>query len=384
MSAIERLRCYGVALLAPRTSVLGYDPCGGSEVVLWEDVHILQQKGIPVRVYARAAKPGLPVTIIPTHVNAPLLTSIEYCGQFVIKERKAVLIAYNEPSVAGLAPERTIVRFDWSTPLPRYWRFPGWCSRFRKAIYLFPSESERCSFLNFHYGISRMTTVVIPNAVDLKLFYPYRRHTFPGLRVGYAGQWSLQKGILTLLEAWHLLKKELPLAELWLAGSFRLWKSLHIPKGVQEIRTYVETQLITDERIKVVGELPRKRMPEFWNSVDVAAVPSLYESFGLTALEAMACATPVVASRVGGLQEIIIDRESGLLVPPGDADALAGAIITLLTDPALRQRLAQGARRRAEAFSIECRAKSLISLVEAVASRAEGKSLLKLGEIQCS
>ncbi|HVB58241.1 MAG TPA: hypothetical protein VNE63_17680, partial [Candidatus Acidoferrales bacterium] len=139
MKAQGRLERAGVALLATRMSVLGEDPCGGSEVVLWEDAAILEKAGIPVRVYGCAAREESAVRILPVHTRAPLITSIEYAGQFLRKEREALIIAYNEPSLGGWAPERTIVRFDWDTALPRYWNWPLWISRFRRARYLFPS-----------------------------------------------------------------------------------------------------------------------------------------------------------------------------------------------------------------------------------------------------
>jgi D-inositol-3-phosphate glycosyltransferase len=91
-------------------------------------------------------------------------------------------------------------------------------------------------------------------------------------------------------------------------------------------------------------------------------VPSLHEAFGLVALEAMACGIPVVAAAVGGLKEIVQEGESGLLFPPGNASALAQALVTLLTNETLRQRLAQGALRRAEMFSLERRSRALMQL----------------------
>jgi glycosyltransferase involved in cell wall biosynthesis len=81
-------------------------------------------------------------------------------------------------------------------------------------------------------------------------------------------------------------------------------------------------------------------------AADVVAMPSLHEGLGVAALEAMAAARPLVASRVGGLAEVVVDGQSGVLVPPGDADALAAALHGLACDPALRDRLARGGRAR--------------------------------------
>ena len=115
--------------------------------------------------------------------------------------------------------------------------------------------------------------------------------------------------------------------------------------------------------LHIVGSIPRSAMPGFWSSMNIAVMPSHSESFGLAALEAMACGIPMVATAVGGLKEIIQDGESGLLVPAKDPAALAQALIALLTNEPLRLRLAQGARRRAENFSIERRSRELLRLV---------------------
>ncbi|MGE3840584.1 MAG: N-acetyl-alpha-D-glucosaminyl L-malate synthase BshA [Vicinamibacterales bacterium] len=85
---------------------------------------------------------------------------------------------------------------------------------------------------------------------------------------------------------------------------------------------------------------------------DVFLLPSSQESFGLAALEAMACGVPVVASRVGGIPEVVTDDESGLLVDPDDTDGMASAVLRLLRDEPLRNRFASAARRIAvERFS---------------------------------
>ena len=225
----HRLETFGVAVLAPRMCSLGEESCGGSEVVLWEDIAILKDAGIPVHVYARAAREGTAVQLVPIHGDVPLITSLEYCGRFLRQERSAVLLSYNEPALAGWAPGRTIVRFDWNTPLPRYWNWPGWLSRFQAARYLFPSDSERQLFLRQHARIPERNALVLPNAVDLKLFRPISGSVPAEVngrqRVGFAGQWVPRKGIGELLEAWRIVKSSLPAAELRLAGGAGLWKN---------------------------------------------------------------------------------------------------------------------------------------------------------------
>ena len=366
MTDCAMLKKKGVALLASRLCILGDDPCGGSEVVLWEDVHILESAGIPVRVYARAAKSGAPVQIIPFRTRTAQLNTIEYVRGLLRNEPEALVLAYNEPALAGSAPDRTIVRFDWATPLPRYWNWPLWLSRFERARYLFPSESERQAFLEHHARIPASQLAVIPNAVDLELFQLAKPASSRGsdhlLRVGFAGQWSARKGIEELLEAWRVLRSGLLNCELCLAGGPSLWKNISSVTGAEEIAMRVQ-QMEARESVRLAGALPRSAMPGFWSLVDVAVVPSLYEPFGLVALEALACGVPVIASTVGGLKEIVVDGECGLLVPPGDTAALAGALRLLLTDESLRLRLGAGARLRAQQFSLQRRSRELLALL---------------------
>lgn len=102
---------------------------------------------------------------------------------------------------------------------------------------------------------------------------------------------------------------------------------------------------------RFVGSQPQNRLPVFYGAADVVAVPSRYESFGLVAIEAMACGTPVVASRVGGLRFTIEEGANGLLVPHDDAASLAAAIRRVLTDDRLRARMSTGARETARRFA---------------------------------
>ena len=100
------------------------------------------------------------------------------------------------------------------------------------------------------------------------------------------------------------------------------------------------------------GQVPVDDMPARYDHATIAVLPSLEEGFGLPLVEAMAGGLPTVASRVGGMPEIVVEGETGFLVPPGDAGALAEAIVRLLEDPDLGRRLGEGGRARAmERFS---------------------------------
>jgi glycosyltransferase involved in cell wall biosynthesis len=103
------------------------------------------------------------------------------------------------------------------------------------------------------------------------------------------------------------------------------------------------------EQVHVTGYVPGEDMPWLYNAAEILAFPSRYEGFGLPALEAMACGTPVVASDATSLPEVV--GEAGVLVPPEDVAAWAAALATLADDPARRRALAARGRERARTFS---------------------------------
>ena len=112
------------------------------------------------------------------------------------------------------------------------------------------------------------------------------------------------------------------------------------------------------------GPEPQSALPEYYRAADLCLVPSHHESFGMAALEAMACGATVVASRVGGLATTIQDGITGVLVPPRDDVALASAIGSLLADAVRRRALGAQAARWAQSFSWPSVARALIDLYE--------------------
>ena len=87
---------------------------------------------------------------------------------------------------------------------------------------------------------------------------------------------------------------------------------------------------------------------ELYSQCTVFACPSVYEPFGIINLEAMACERPVVASAVGGIQEVVVPGETGFLVPPADPKALAESINKVLRDPQMARRMGLAGRKRVE------------------------------------
>ena len=153
--------------------------------------------------------------------------------------------------------------------------------------------------------------------------------------LGAVGRLSPEKGHLHLLRALPAIAAAFPGAGCVLAGDGRARLDLE-----EEAR-----RLGVGGRVVFLGQ--RRDVSRVLAALDLFVQPSVYEGFGLSLLEAMAAGLPVVASRVGGIPEMVDDGESGVLVPPGDAEALAAAAIGLLRDPGRRRRLGETAAFRA-------------------------------------
>jgi glycosyltransferase involved in cell wall biosynthesis len=138
--------------------------------------------------------------------------------------------------------------------------------------------------------------------------------------VGVVGRLELEKGHPTLLEAWPLVLRDVPDAYLLIVGEGTRQEALHQIAREQGVERHV---IFTGRRDDI---------PAVTAALDVAVLPSYREAQGLTILEAMALSRPVVASNVGGIPEMIENGVTGLLVPPHDPPALAGAIARLLRD----------------------------------------------------
>jgi glycosyltransferase involved in cell wall biosynthesis len=160
--------------------------------------------------------------------------------------------------------------------------------------------------------------------------------------VGNVGRLAPQKGQRHLIEAMPLLLERIPTAHAVIAGGGDLEPFL---------RELAE-ELEVDERVHVLG--PRQDVPALMHALDVFAMPSIWEGFGLVLLEAMAAGKPIVASRTATIPEVVLDNETGLLVPAGDPPALAQALARLAEDRELARRLGEAGRERLQKhFSIE-------------------------------
>jgi glycosyltransferase involved in cell wall biosynthesis len=176
--------------------------------------------------------------------------------------------------------------------------------------------------------------------------------------VGVVARLEAEKGHRTLVEAWADVLKGVSNAWLLIVG-----------EGSE--RDALEAQaeaLSVSERIVFTGR--REDVPAVTAALDVAVLPSYREAQGLSVLEAMALNRPVVASNVGGIPEMIEDGATGLLVPPGDSQALAAAIVRLLKDHPYADMLARGGHALVhDRFCIELMVSQISNIYDEVAMK---------------
>jgi starch synthase len=195
-----------------------------------------------------------------------------------------------------------------------------------------------------HFQIDPDRVVVIHNGVDADAFARTERNEAlarHGVRVPYAlfvGRISEQKGIFQLLEAARALPEGVQLV---LCAS-----SPDTPGLLRRLESAVTGR---PEIRWIDAMLPVPDVVQLYSHAAVFVCPSIYEPFGLINLEAMACGTAVVASRVGGIPEVVVEGETGWLVEPGDVAALGRALRHALADPGRARRMGEAGRRRVEA-----------------------------------
>ena len=223
------------------------------------------------------------------------------------------------------------------------------------------TEAER-SQLEILYGLNHQRVTIIPPGVNTNHFYPIPEDEakeaigiLPKDRMAlFVGRIEPLKGVDTLIQSMAIVKER--------CLTFTCPDYLVIIGGdpdasedqmTEEMRRLQDLcqELGLDEMVLFLGKQDQKTLPYYYSAAEVVVMPSHYESFGMVALEAMACGTPVIASQVGGLAYLVQEGETGYFVPSQDPEAMADRLRLLFIDEDLRKRIGTQAAAYALDFS---------------------------------
>jgi glycosyltransferase involved in cell wall biosynthesis len=317
----------------------------------WQPTLLLDDAPGVEPLAARAAALGVPLRrLAPLPLGLTGARRVPALARLLRRERPAVFHAHMSSPVAC----------KWALAAAVLARVPAVLGTVQVGEYEPPDHSAHWQLRLLARGVGRYFAVSRAIAVELveRLDWPAEKIEVlynavdaervaasapPGLReeLGGGGGRQLvltparlhaQKGHATLLEA----AARVPDAVFVLAGDGPERESLEA----------LAQQLGVSDRVRFLGR--REDVPELLAACDVFALPSLYEGSSLAVLEAMAAGIPIVSSAIGGTDELIENGRSGLLAPPGDAEALAAALRRALGEPALRKEMATRARERIE------------------------------------
>lgn len=281
-----------------------------------------------------------PIDIVEGHETGVLFLSghLEHLPPLVVRFHgdHQVFARYSgEPITLGDRLSRRLQRYAWE----------------RAAAASAPSARHAAEIAG-ELGWSPDRVRVIPNPICPWLLdragarEPDRGTQRPGA-VLYAGRIQRSKGTLSLLQSVPLVTRAVPTVEYVIAGGRHSSiddRTLEAALGSTRVR----------DRVRLLGHVPRHDLPGLYRRAQIFVMPSYYETFSISVVEAMAFGLPVVATGTGGLPEVVLDGVTGILVPPGDSVALSEALIQLLQDAGLRRRLGNAGRERALAeFTVQ-------------------------------
>ncbi|CAN5677203.1 glycosyltransferase [soil metagenome] len=257
-----------------------------------------------------------------------------------------------------------------------------------------PNPDERAELI-WTLGANNARICTIPPGIDLNRFQPRDRDEArlklelpDNPLVLFVGRIDPIKGIDTLLKAFRDLQTkdwgDRPPKLVFIGGSMIEHSDGTMTPGTDLMPVVEQAPAMgIADNIIFRGAQPQDLLPDYYAAATVCAVTSLYESFGLVAVEAMACGLPVVATRVGGMKFTVEEDVSGLLVPSGDHQGIADALATVIADRPFRSTLQVGARQAAIRFSWHTVGSAVLNLYERLAD-GERDNLCCYGEIYAS
>lgn len=228
---------------------------------------------------------------------------------------------------------------------------------YRRCLFEAVSESTRDELVRMGVAADRISVVhngLDPRFLDAGIIgapaVPDRKE--PGLVI-YLGRLKKYKNVDHLIQAMAIVRDEVPDARLVIVGTGDRRRALEA----------LTRSMGLDDAVRFTGFVSEEEKRRLLTRAEVSACPSSKEGWGITVIEANACGVPVVATRVSGLRDAVVDGETGVLVPPGDRKAMARALIGLLRDRSARERLARNAVARSRLFTWENTARQTLRVI---------------------
>lgn len=383
-----------IAIISTHTSPLaklGTGDAGGMNVYVRELSRALCPKGFEIDIFTRAQAPSRPTVVNDNGARiiylkaGPLTPYPKELLPRYFQEFLAKIVSFATAGEYGLIHSHhwlsgwvaTRLKNIWKVPLIHTFHTLGSLkpsTRYRLQIETHTAEeadsiistslSEKNQLVQY-YNADSDKIHVLPCGVNLKLF----RRLEPGLCKEYLG--LPQQSYLLFVGRIDPIKS----IETLLKAMRRLDSAAHLliiggedgNSELQSLRKMTGKLGITD-KVSFLRAKPQTILPYYYSAAEMCILPSRYESFGLVTLEAMACGTPVIASRVGGIPEVVEDGKTGFLITPGDEKEIADRIDCLLRDERLRNFMVSQARKRARKFSWKSVADKVSSVYEAYAN----------------
>ena len=328
-----------------RVAIVGpAKPIGGMSVHVRDLVKGLRSIGVEVVMVRKIEGGGIASTLFYLKQLAGDFDVVHVQGLQYFEPLTSALIAER---LTGLHPVATAHGFGgesrwWSSGVQRQ-LMRQVVRRFDRLISISDYVKQRLQ--NFT-SLSSSRIVTVYDGVDTSVFDPKLDGTDLKRRIGlegspmilYVGRLAWNKGLPDLISCLRDVIKSVPKAKLVLCGRGKMEQALK-----EQVAS-----LGLGGVVRFVGLVPDRDLPFYYAASDLFVLPSSLEPFGLVLLEAMSMRKPVIATRVGGIPEVIRDGENGLLVPSHDAKSLSNAVIRLLTDESLRSVLARNGRATVE------------------------------------
>ena len=302
---------------------------------------------------------------------AALYHNLDYILQIALlirKERFDVVHIHNfsqfVPVVRALNPQTKIVLHmhgEWLSQLDPQLIEP----RIQKADAVFGSSKYITSLIQRRFPQYADACHTVYNGVDSEFFVPKHKETETterkGPRLLFVGRVSPEKGVHILLDAFRIVAQQKPKVHLDILGPVgampkEFLVGLSDDAEVAELGKLYSSDYLANlqsripadlaDQVTFHGHIAQSQLLEHYQATDILINPSFSESFGMSLVEAMACEKPVVATRVGGMQEIVQHGTTGLLVERNNATALAEAILQLLADHDKRAAMGKAGRKR--------------------------------------